>query len=48
MGGAGYIFSGNHDSHVMHNSAMINLHMADFGVKKNVGKILYSCSPSCE
>ena len=28
----------------MHNSAMINLHMADFGVKKNVGKIFYSSS----
>jgi len=44
MGGAGYIFTGNNDSHVMHNSAMINLHMADFGVKKNVGKIFYSSS----
>jgi nucleoside-diphosphate-sugar epimerase len=44
MGGAGYIFTGENDSHVMHNSAMINLHMADFGVKKNVGKIFYSSS----
>ena len=25
MGGAGYIFTGENDSHVMHNSAMINL-----------------------
>src|SRR3984957_15950679 len=44
MGGAGYIFTGNNDSHVMHNSAMINLHMADFGVKRNVSKIFYSSS----
>jgi len=44
MGGAGYIFTGDNDSHVMHNSAMINLHMADFAVKKNAGKIFYSSS----
>jgi GDP-D-mannose 3', 5'-epimerase len=44
MGGAGYIFTGDNDSQVMHNSAMINLHMADFGVKENVGKIFYSSS----
>ena len=25
MGGAGYIFSGDHDANVMHNSALINL-----------------------
>lgn len=44
MGGAGYIFTGGNDSHVMHNSAMINLHMADFGVKNKVRKIFYSSS----
>lgn len=44
MGGAGYIFTGEHDAQVMHNSAMINLHMADFGVKKGVGQIFYSSS----
>lgn len=44
MGGAGYIFTGNNDSHVMHDSAMINLHMAAFGVKKNVAKVFYSSS----
>jgi GDP-D-mannose 3',5'-epimerase len=44
MGGAGYIFTGENDSHVMHNSAMINLHMADFGVKRNVRKLFYSSS----
>ena len=44
MGGAGYIFTGDHDSHVMHNSAMINLHMADFAVQRCVKKVLYSSS----
>jgi nucleoside-diphosphate-sugar epimerase len=29
MGGAGYIFSGEHDAVVMHNSATINLNMAE-------------------
>lgn len=28
MGGAGYIFSGEHDADVMHNSAQINLNIA--------------------
>lgn len=44
MGGAGYIFTGNNDSHVMHNSAMINLHMADYAVKRSVKKVFYSSS----
>ena len=29
MGGAGYIFTGEHDAVVMHNSATINLNMAE-------------------
>ena len=44
MGGAGYLFSGENDSEVMHNSVMINLHMADFGFRKNVRKVFYSSS----
>jgi len=44
MGGAGYIFTGDHDAHVMHNSAMINLHMADYGVRRGVHKVFYSSS----
>ena len=44
MGGAGYLFTGDNDSDVMHNSVMINLHMADFGVRTGVGKVLYSSS----
>jgi len=44
MGGAGYIFTGEHDADVMHNSAQINLHMAHFGVKARIKKIFYSSS----
>jgi nucleoside-diphosphate-sugar epimerase len=44
MGGAGYVFSGTNDAHIMHNSAMINLHMAEFAVKQRVKNIFYSSS----
>jgi len=44
MGGAGYIFTGEHDADVMHNSATINLNMLDQAQKNGVGKIFYSSS----
>jgi nucleoside-diphosphate-sugar epimerase len=44
MGGAGYIFTGDHDADVMHNSATINLNMLHFGEKAKVKKIFYSSS----
>lgn len=44
MGGAGYIFTGEHDADVMHNSALINLNVAYEAVKKNVQRIFYSSS----
>jgi len=44
MGGAGYIFTGEHDADVMHNSAMINLNVVFEAAKTNVGKIFYSSS----
>ena len=44
MGGAGYIFTGEHDADVMHNSAQINLNMAYYGVKAVIKKIFYSSS----
>jgi len=44
MGGAGYIFSGENDANVMHNSAIINLNVADAAVKYNVQKLFYSSS----
>jgi nucleoside-diphosphate-sugar epimerase len=44
MGGAGYIFTGEHDADVMHNSALINLNVSHECVKKKVGKVFYSSS----
>jgi len=44
MGGAGYIFTGNHDADVMHNSALINLNVAHEAVKKSIKCIFYSSS----
>jgi nucleoside-diphosphate-sugar epimerase len=44
MGGAGYIFTGEHDADVMHNSATINLNMAAACQKRNVKRIFYSSS----
>ncbi|WBV61532.1 NAD-dependent epimerase/dehydratase family protein [Chryseobacterium camelliae] len=44
MGGALYIFTGEHDADVMHNSATINLNVARECVVKNVGKVFYSSS----
>jgi GDP-D-mannose 3', 5'-epimerase len=44
MGGAGYIFTGNHDADVMHNSATINLNMADRARETGIGKVFYSSS----
>ena len=44
MGGAGYIFTGNNDANVMHNSSLINLNVAHEAVKKSVKRIFYSSS----
>ena len=44
MGGAGYIFTGDNDADVMHNSALINLNVAHEAVKKKAGKVFYSSS----
>jgi nucleoside-diphosphate-sugar epimerase len=44
MGGAGYIFTGEHDAVVMHNSATINLNVLEFGRKAGVKKFFYSSS----
>jgi GDP-D-mannose 3', 5'-epimerase len=44
MGGAGYIFSGDNDANVMHNSATINLNIANQAAKVGVKKIFYSSS----
>jgi nucleoside-diphosphate-sugar epimerase len=44
MGGAGYIFTGDNDANVMHNSATINLNVIDVATKKQVKKVFYSSS----
>ena len=44
MGGAGYIFTGENDANVMHNSALINLNVAKECVNKKVKKVFYSSS----
>ena len=44
MGGAGYIFTGDNDANVMHNSALINLHTAFYASKYKVKRIFYSSS----
>lgn len=44
MGGAGYIFTGEHDADVMHNSASINLNMAYQSQKAGIKRIFYSSS----
>jgi nucleoside-diphosphate-sugar epimerase len=44
MGGALYIFTGQHDANVMHNSALVNLHTVHECTKKKVKKVFYSSS----
>jgi nucleoside-diphosphate-sugar epimerase len=44
MGGAGYIFTGEHDADVMHNSATINLNVLEAMRLQNVGRVFYSSS----
>src|SRR5580692_1325126 len=44
MGGAGYIFTGEHDAGLMHNSATINLNTLEFGTKAGVKRFFYSSS----
>ena len=44
MGGAGYIFTGEHDAAVMHNSATINLNTLELGVRAGVRRFFYSSS----
>jgi GDP-D-mannose 3',5'-epimerase len=44
MGGAGYLFTGDHDACVMHNSAIINLNTLEAGRKAGVKRLFYSSS----
>lgn len=44
MGGAGFVFTGDNDADIMHNSALINLNMLEACVRKNLKRIFYSSS----
>ncbi|WP_160010322.1 NAD-dependent epimerase/dehydratase family protein [Rhizobium sp. 18055] len=44
MGGAGYIFTGQHDADIIHNSATINLNVADLCRRRAVGRVFFSSS----
>jgi len=44
MGGAEYVFTGDNDADIMHNSAMINLNVVEWAIKYEIKKIFYSSS----
>lgn len=44
MGGAGFVFTGENDADIMHNSALINLNMLEACWKRNSNRIFYSSS----
>jgi nucleoside-diphosphate-sugar epimerase len=44
MGGAGYIFTGDNDADIMHNSALINLNVLHAMVANKVNRVFYTSS----
>ena len=44
MGGAGFIFTGENDADIMHNSATINLNVLDALHRRNIKRVFYSSS----
>ena len=44
MGGAGFVFTGENDADIMHNSALINLNVAHEAAKKGAKRVFYSSS----
>lgn len=44
MGGAGYIFTGEHDADIMHNSVLINLNILESMKNEGIRKVFYSSS----
>lgn len=44
MGGAGFVFTGENDAAIMHNSALININVLEAVKKRNIKKIFYSSS----
>ncbi|MCP3873868.1 MAG: NAD-dependent epimerase/dehydratase family protein [Desulfobacteraceae bacterium] len=44
MGGAGYVFTGENDAEIMHNSGLINLNILDTCRNRNIKRVFYSSS----
>jgi len=44
MGGAGFVFTGENDADIMHNSALININMLETCARRNVKRMFYSSS----
>lgn len=44
MGGAGFVFTGDNDADILHNSALINLNIVELAAKYQIPKIFYSSS----
>jgi len=44
MGGAGFVFTGDNDADILHNSACINLNVLDACRRRGVGRVFYSSS----
>ncbi len=44
MGGAGFVFTGENDADIMHNSALVNLNVCNYSVLRKVKRVFYSSS----
>lgn len=44
MGGAGYLFSGENDFNVMHNSSLINLNVSHYAIQAKIKRLFFSSS----
>lgn len=44
MGGAQFVFTGEHDFDIMHNSALININVSKVAIENKIKKIFYSSS----
>ena len=47
MGGAGFVFTGDNDAEIMHNSATINLNVLEVCRKRNIKRIFIARPPAC-
>lgn len=47
MGGAMFVFTQREDAEIIHNSAIMNIHVARIASEKRVGKLFYSSSACC-